>query len=280
MSSGWSRVNRRNRCPVCGRPDWCRFAPGGGVQCMRVQSNNPLGGGWMHDDPEFLALERPAPTVMVVRDDLDSLLWKYLDHAEANYYQWVLGSQLGVPAALLRKWGVGWTGRMWSIPEYRHDGKLVGISLRKRNGGKLMVKGSRHGVFRASDWQDHTGPILLPEGFTDTVCLDSLGIAAIGRPSNSGGIDNLTEMLMPFSGKRPIIVIAEADRKDDGRWPGWEGASRLSALLSVALDTPVGSRFPPPGAKDIRELMGLHSDDDYGKIQLLDDLNIPTELEV
>src|SRR5262245_21246221 len=47
----WPRVTRRNPCPICGKPDWCEFAPEGRrVLCMRVESRWPTkNGGWMHN---------------------------------------------------------------------------------------------------------------------------------------------------------------------------------------------------------------------------------------
>ena len=43
------RVNRRFRCPVCGKASWCSVSPRY-VVCMRVPSDHPTrNGGWIHE---------------------------------------------------------------------------------------------------------------------------------------------------------------------------------------------------------------------------------------
>lgn len=43
------RVNRKNRCPICGQHDWCYFTEKGGVVCMRVPSDRTTSdGGFYH----------------------------------------------------------------------------------------------------------------------------------------------------------------------------------------------------------------------------------------
>lgn len=46
----FSRVTRRQPCPICGGDGWCRIFADGGVQCMRVDvGGTPCrSGGWMH----------------------------------------------------------------------------------------------------------------------------------------------------------------------------------------------------------------------------------------
>jgi hypothetical protein len=50
------------------------------------------------------------------------------------------------------------------------------------------------------------------------------------------------------------VVLGENDRKPDGRWPGREGAERVAARLRAG-GVPALVRLPPPGAKDLRELV-------------------------
>jgi hypothetical protein len=68
------QVSRREPCPVCGKPDWCRRFDDGAVECMRIESPATCkSGGWMHwpdgRKPDTLAaLPKPAPRPMVDAD--------------------------------------------------------------------------------------------------------------------------------------------------------------------------------------------------------------------
>ena len=57
----WLRVNQRNPCPVCGKPDWCLLSQDGEVViCARIESDRPAGNkgaGWIHR----LDTARPLP---------------------------------------------------------------------------------------------------------------------------------------------------------------------------------------------------------------------------
>jgi hypothetical protein len=52
VASKWIRVNRQNRCPICGKPDWCLISlDGKAAICARVESGRPAGNkgaGWIH----------------------------------------------------------------------------------------------------------------------------------------------------------------------------------------------------------------------------------------
>ena len=58
-ASKWLRVNKRNPCPVCGKPDWCLISPDGKTAiCARIESDKPAGNkgaGWLH------SLDNPLP---------------------------------------------------------------------------------------------------------------------------------------------------------------------------------------------------------------------------
>ena len=63
------------------------------------------------------------------------------------------------------------------------DGRIIGINRRFRDGSKKHLKGTKRGLTYAEDWATTDGPILLPEGGSDTAALLTMGLAAIGRPS-------------------------------------------------------------------------------------------------
>jgi len=57
----WLRVSKRNRCPVCDKPDWCLLSEDGKAAiCARIESGKPAGNkgaGWLHK----LDTARPLP---------------------------------------------------------------------------------------------------------------------------------------------------------------------------------------------------------------------------
>ena len=67
IASKWVRVNKRNPCPVCGKPDWCLISQDGEAAiCARIDSDKPAGNkgaGWLHtlDNPMPLPLPKPRP---------------------------------------------------------------------------------------------------------------------------------------------------------------------------------------------------------------------------
>ncbi|MFC2068247.1 hypothetical protein ACFLTP_04495 [Chloroflexota bacterium] len=52
VALNWLRVNSRNLCPVCGKPDWCLILEDGKASiCARIESDKPVGNkgaGWLH----------------------------------------------------------------------------------------------------------------------------------------------------------------------------------------------------------------------------------------
>jgi len=95
---------------------------------------------------------------------------------------------------------------------------------------------------------DEDGPILIVEGASDTMAGLTLGIDAIGRPSNVGGMDFLKRM--PIRGKEAWI-FGENDVKPNGDWPGKDGVERAYlALKGLCRAVRV---MPPDGIKDLRD---------------------------
>ncbi len=66
-ASKWVRENRRNRCSVCGKPDWCLISRDGKAAiCARIESDKPVGNkgaGWIHtlDNSTPLPPLKPEP---------------------------------------------------------------------------------------------------------------------------------------------------------------------------------------------------------------------------
>ena len=89
------------------------------------------------------------------------------------------------------------------------------------------------------------------EGVTDTLAMTAAELSCVGRFSATGGARLLAELFRDDFA-RQIVVVGENDRKDDGRWPGREGAERAAAKLSALLSRPVSWALPPDGFKDAR----------------------------
>ena len=143
-------------------------------------------------------------------------------------------------------------GPCWTLPEMDAAGQVVGINCRYRNGDKKAYPGSLRGLTIPERFRQRAGPILLPEGASDVLALSSVGIAAIGRPSNMGGVENLAVLLANVPAEREIIVLGEFDTNDKGQWPGREGAVKVTADLAEKLGRTIRYAFPPDKAKDVR----------------------------
>jgi hypothetical protein len=81
--------------------------------------------------------------------------------------------------------------------------------------------------------------VFLVEGPTDTLALAACRLSVVGRPSNTGGVELLANLLGSLDPSRMIVVVGENDRKPDGSWPGKEGAKRTAEELARKLNRPV-----------------------------------------
>lgn len=265
-------MTRREPCPICGKPDYC-CRSGDLVLCMRVESQKPSTnrmGGWLH-----VVDGAPPVVVSLPKKDKPIIDWGALAHsmftaptaAEERHY---LARTLGVSEAALIDLEVGrgwdeWRGKPYSSwPERDATGKVVGIVRRYRDGAKKTMRHSSHGLYFVAHWAVMPGPVFLPEGGSDTAALISVGVNAIGRPSNLGGVKELAKVLSGVD--KGLIVIGEDDRKqiDEckcGRclrcWPGLAGAVQTAERLGKALKRLVRVRLFP-GEKDSRAWLAKH----------------------
>ena len=170
-----------------------------------------------------------------------------------------LAADLGLPPAALASLPLlGFSaddanGPCWTFPEVDAAGRVVGISRRYKDGRKKAVYGGGRGLTVPAGWLGRPGPVFLPEGQSDTLALTAMGLPAVGRPSNMGGVEELVELLKDFPRDRGIIVLGEMDPKPDGKWPGKDGAVRTAEALAGKLGRPVSWALPPDGAKDTRK---------------------------
>lgn len=156
MNNNWLRVSRSRPCPICKRPDWClQSADGGAAICARVQSGKKCGAaGWLHRlrDTGWRPSQRIVRSVPIHstsgRNDLADLAARFqmafdLDQLHA------LARSLGLSVEALKALGIGWSAnhRAWSFPMVDVAGNVLGIRLRRANGFKFAVTGSRDGLF-------------------------------------------------------------------------------------------------------------------------------------
>jgi hypothetical protein len=273
-------------CPICGIDHGCLLMPHrNAVVCLRTQDgcakrrdgspitvkgsmghvfrlgekslrklSKQLGGVKLTAQPPKLTIPQLKAMVKQFRSDLSP---KRLAQ---------LAERLGLSEKSLKAYEVGYDHRTgsYSFPMRGGDKRLCGIRLRGTDGRKLCVPGSRNGLFIPDDYDPHPDPfsddpkpylILTPEGPTDCAAARDCGFAAIGRPSNSGGAQEI-EHVLRMSPPQTTIVVADRDETKylpDGTpfWPGIEGAVLLLERLRYLHGTRL-FMFPPESAKDLR----------------------------
>lgn len=292
----WREVSKGEPCPLCGKPDWCKVSSDGdAVLCGRSPD---LPAGWARRKPakdgRILYVReragastrgapppRPTPKPSTAPRHLSEVSDRCRAALGADRLD-ALARDLGVRADALRDLAPGWAspgllaeigaggGKGWSrdagaftFPERDGEGRVVGLSLRAPNGAKGAPSCARRGLVVPADPTRLADPLLIVEGASDVAACLTLGLAAVGRPSNVGGADDLAAMLRD----RRVMVVGERDERD-GRWPGRVGAVRVTEALASAWGRPVEWTLPPSGAKDVRAWVcarveaGLDLDDD------------------
>ncbi len=282
MSDTWTPVTKHRPCPACGHSAWCAFAPDGNLKCERT-TKAPDGYRLITKKdngavfaPEHPAAARPRPPrsrAVQISVDLNAMLARCAAAITEAQLR-TLADELGVTAESLRALGIGWataadlrqlraSGAGWkddrpdgayAFPERDGAGTIVGFSFRAadgRKGSPSSKVGSRRGLIIPDNLAERSGPVLIVEGASDAAASLDMGMAAVGRPSNASGCDDLAVLL----GGRNVIVLGENDRKDNGNWPGRDGAIKVAQSLSEALKAQIPCALPPEGHKDVRDFL-------------------------
>lgn len=297
MAAGWKSVTRHSPCRICGGPDNCKVSDdGGAVWCGRVADGSVrqnAGGQYLHrltdSRPQGLAARYEHPSHRRQRASRQQdrersravIDWQWetrltLRHLHLPRKRQELADKLGVSAAALERLRVGWSGRYdcWTFPERNAAGQIIGLSRRYPDGAKKQWPGGQRGLTFARDWLADSGSVFLVEGGSDTAAMLSVGLCAIGRPSNTGGVDLLIRLLSDLPDDRDVFVIGENDHKPHESlkpsvqarhkpecegcsecWPGQHGAMETARKLADALQRPVEVVYPPDGSKDVRDLI-------------------------
>ena len=263
-STSWRRVSKGECCPICERPDWCLLTgPEGNADvaiCSRVESAKPVGqrgAGWLHrlrdsadwQRPDVRTVRVPLARQAVQAVDLADAAVRYARAVTAERVE-VFADSLGVHRSSLDRLQVGWSDDhgAWTFPMTDATGKVRGIRLRLPSGKKFSVTGGKEGLFLPSNLPEMLSsgePLLIAEGPTDCAALLDLEFPAIGRPSCTGGVTLIVDLVRQRGTSETIIVA-------DGDSPGERGAETLASVL-VAYARSVRVITPPAGIKDVRE---------------------------
>lgn len=232
--------SRSSPCPICGKPDWCLTDRARGLTiCQRVESPRRIGdAGYMHgaSDPDRL-----SPMVCEVRrhDDAADIDWeamlrsahRALDDGRTHDSLERLAADLGLSEASLSCFEVGWLSERecWVFPMRDDAGRIIGMRTRTRDGRKYAVPGSRNGLFIPAGIEHGSGMICVEEGPTSAAAVLELGMDCIGRPSCSACVDMTVRWLERQ--RRPVAIIANADKDHGGKYPGQSGAAVLASAL-------------------------------------------------
>lgn len=246
--SDMSRVSRQYPCPVCGKDSWCLLGKSI-IICMRQESPQPKefkGGeiGWIHHyggPPRKLPPTLPpAPTINTTKVLAE---WKR-NHPNSNLPFLARNLSVSVDALIALECQKADIQETWGFPMRDGYGSYTGIRLRRLDGTKWAVTGSRAGIF-IPHFERPTRRIkriLVVEGPTDTAAALTMGYHAIGRPSCSGGVPHILAFVRNH-GVQEVVVVADNDD------PGIRGAKGLQEML------PVSSCVLVLPTKDLREFL-------------------------
>ena len=223
------RVSKTNKCPVCGKPDWCLVASDGTAAiCPRTPSEKRVGdAGWLHKFEDLWKPVTPPPTAKLEIPDTAPAGWSEackVCHESMKEYQWdYLASQTLCTVESLQRLRAGWSVKRGAYTFPMRNGKkqICGVRLRYPNGTKSSAKGSRNGLFLEVT-QDFHGRVFISEGPTDTASLIQCGLCAVGRPSCNTGSKMLLDLL-PFGTQ--VIMVADRDEA------GIKGAEQVATNL-------------------------------------------------
>jgi hypothetical protein len=243
-----------------GDPQWALYREEGDPELQRREEERPAAYRAAHKPHRNGKPSDKPPDWLAVAKRFADLLTDERRNA--------LADALGLPVACLDSLPLlGWnpdnrekseseqwvTRGSWPFPEVDGSGRIIGINRRYEDGRKKAMSGASRGLTVPTGWDNSTGTIYLPEGQSTVLAMAAMGLAAIGRPSNEGGAQQLGELLRCVPWDRPIVVLGDHDPKDDGKWPGRDGAMDVANALRTILDRPVSWALPPGKAKDVRQ---------------------------
>ncbi len=282
-------VTSAEPCVICGKGDWCRRTADGAHECHRMNEPTSNEYGRVATTPAGFAVYRVSddqPTGAPKRADSNegrvrTVITADLAAEDRSFRaalsaerKITIAHQLGVSVAALDSIGIGRanqsdlrrlraSGNGWkeshplvvsSFPECDATGAVVGFCFRTDDGRKGSPSGkvgAKRGLIIPSTLSTRPDLVLLVEGPTDVAACETLGIAAVGRPSNASGGSFIAQLLA----RREVLVVGENDQNPAGTWPGREGAEKLANHLARKWKRQVGWALPPEGFKDARSYL-------------------------
>jgi hypothetical protein len=267
-------------CPMCGKQDWCSQSPDGGAfDCKRGKGQQvPAGFQYVKDSAQGVIIKLidqslvVAPTAEAIQKaNVDKLTTDQCNALHEQYLKDIgnraetLAKDLGVSRDSLSNLEVGYDiQRMcFTFPERDHDQNIIGFATRGVDGKKLCIKGSRRAATIPNCWDGGEGPIFLVEGASDVAACITMGMNVLGRPGAMpcDAFVHAADELLGNIRDRKIIVVAEWDEKDNGDWPGKEGAIATANRLYELFGFPIYWSLPPQDEKDCRTYLNQHGAD-------------------
>jgi hypothetical protein len=273
------RASLSSLCPICSGNHACSATSDDLYFCLRTHADKP---GWIYfkDTSNGFGMFRDTGKINRIPQPSRNGHAQSKSHAKhlreapmveailssspaGDFELHQLASMLGVGAEALQRLGVGFVPEAseqepahWLFPERNSAGQVVGLTRRYANGAKRQYPGSQRGLTFSpvEKFGKAAGAVVLvPEGASDVAAALTMGLAAVGRPNNLGGVERLRELLCePRKAGVGVVILAERDQKPSGEWPGLDGAIRTAQRLADAWDAPVGYALPGEGQKDIR----------------------------
>lgn len=258
--SEFRRVSRRDPCAICRHGDYCTVTTDGAVaKCTRVAEGAFRiavdGAGIAH----YHRLKESTPQAPTRRPRtppppaIDAVTIARRCYAQcSDEEREMMGEDLGMSCGSLDALRMGWSHRdeAYTFPMRDAGERVIGIRLRRWDGRKWAVPGSRNGLFIPR--VQRRDPLVICEGPTDTAALVSVGFFAVGRPSNTGGADLIEAYLRRIRYRGELWIMTDKDE------PG-STAQRLTrhgadALAERALQwCGTVKAIRPPADKDARQ---------------------------
>lgn len=229
----YHRVSGRDRCPKCGKPDWCLWAPTnpGSAICQRVESEVVVGeAGYYHAGsaaPVVQCTTRPRPPRPSHHGPV--ALYHMAHRTTTASMVQDLADELGLPPESTVTLSPAYMPDLnaWAFPMRNADGAIVGIRMRNHKAEKWALTGSHNALFIPTE-TGTAGTLWLPEGPTSTIACHAMGLRAIGRPSTNTGFD-LIDQYMAMHKLTDAVCLVDDDKMDErtGKYPGLEWSAKL-----------------------------------------------------